>query len=140
MDRGRGCLISVDWAGGAGVFLGGSNSKLLTIADLGRVVREAINSQQWGFNWWLVRQVRTMSEGAIVLGGTSATAGKLVLNSKFPAHEAKLSAEGRRADGLCDLHAHDPDLEASTAAMSRLFGEHQIGRRTDRCQMINRKS
>jgi len=93
-------VASVDWAGGAGVFLGGSNSKLLTIADLGRVVREAISSQQWGFNWRLVRQVRALSEGVIILGGTSATAGKLVLNSKIPAHDGKLSADGRRSDGF----------------------------------------
>jgi len=93
-------VASVDWAGGAGVFLGGSKSKLLTLADLGRVVREALSSQKWGFNWRLVRQVRTMSDGTIILGGTSATAGRLLLNSRIPAHEARISTEGSRADGF----------------------------------------
>lgn len=93
-------VASVDWRGGAGVFISGADSKLITISDLGRVVREALTSQKWGFSWRLVRQVRTLTNGAVILGGTTATAGKVALDSKVPAHHAAVSGEGRRADGF----------------------------------------
>jgi hypothetical protein len=68
--------------------------------DLGRVVRETLASKQWGFNWRLVRQVRTFTSGAIALGGNSATKGKVVLTSEIPAQKANISAQGNRADGF----------------------------------------
>lgn len=97
-------LSSLDWAGGAGVFLGASKSSLLSIADLGRVVRETLASKQWAFTWRLVRQVRTLTAGVIALGGDSATAGKLNLTSAIPAHEANVSAHVQRVAGFLFVH------------------------------------
>lgn len=93
-------LASIHWAGGAGVFLGAPTSDLLTIADLGRVVRATLATKQWGFAWRLVRQVRTLTRGIVVLGGNSATKGKLAFETEIPAHEAKVSADVTRADGF----------------------------------------
>jgi hypothetical protein len=93
-------LSSLSWAGGAGVFLGGSDSHLLTIEDLGRVVREALSSKQWAFNWRLVRQVRTLTNGVVVLGGDATSAGKLALTSDIPLHSANVFTEGRHAQGF----------------------------------------
>jgi hypothetical protein len=97
-------LSSLDWAGGAGVFLGASKSSLLNIADLGRVVRETLTSKKWGFNWRLVRQVRTLTAGVIAVGGDAASAGKLSLTSIIPTHNANISADVERADGFLLLH------------------------------------
>ncbi len=93
-------LASINWAGGAGVFLGAPTSDLLTIADLGRVVRATLATKQWGFSWRLVRQVRTLTRGIVVLGGNSATTGKLALETEIPAPEAKISAGTSRASGF----------------------------------------
>ena len=93
-------LASLDWAGGAGVFLGAPKSSLFTITDLGRVVRETLATKRWGFAWRLVRQVRTLTGGAIVLGGNSAAAGRLSFEQNIPTQEASVSAKTQRADGF----------------------------------------
>jgi hypothetical protein len=97
-------LSSLDWAGGAGVFLGASKSSLLSIADLGRIVREVLASAQWGFNWRLVRQVRILTGGVVALAGSSSAAGKLTLSSSIPANEANISAQVKRTDGFHFVH------------------------------------
>jgi hypothetical protein len=80
--------------------LGAPTSDLLTIADLGRVVRATLATKQWGFSWRLVRQVRTLTRGIVVLGGNSATTGKLAIETEIPAPEAKISAGTSHASGF----------------------------------------
>lgn len=93
-------LASINWAGGAGLFLGAPTSALLTIADLGRIVRATLATKQWGFSWRLVRQVRTLTRGVVVLGGNSATKGKLDFQSEIPSLEARISAGTSHATGF----------------------------------------
>ncbi len=93
-------LASLDWSGGSGIFLGAPKSSLLGINELGRVVREALHSKSWQFNWRLVRQVRTMSKGVIAFGGNLAVAGKLVFDSQVPLTQTKASAQSKRSDGF----------------------------------------
>jgi len=93
-------ISSIQWSGGAGLFLGASKSKLLTISNLGRVVRETLLAGGWGFNWRLVRQVRILNKGIVILGGNSSAAGKLLLSTESPGADAGVSAGVQRSDGF----------------------------------------
>lgn len=93
-------LASINWAGGAGVFLAAPTSDIHTIADLGRVVRATLATKSWKFAWRLVRQVRSVNRGIIVLGGNSTTEGKLTFETEVPAHEGSIMAEHRHAAGF----------------------------------------
>lgn len=72
-------LTSIDWAGGAGLFLGAPKSSILALRELGVVVRSVLASRQWNFRWRLVREVRTLSNGVLVLGASSAGQGRVPL-------------------------------------------------------------
>jgi hypothetical protein len=93
-------LASVGWGGGEGVFLGAPSSELLTIPDLGRVVRDALSTERWGFSWRLVRQVRLFEHGVVVLADASSAEGRLNLESVVPTHEGSFHADTRERSGF----------------------------------------
>lgn len=94
-------ISAIHWKGGAGLFLGSPKSQLLTISDLGQVVKETLQRKGWWkFNWRLVRQVRTVDNGVIALGGNSASSGRISLSATAPLHDGNVAAAVQRSDGF----------------------------------------